>query len=220
MGTSNEQLAAIYADYLAALCSGDRVSALVIVREALAAGISLCEAYRDLLQPALYEIGRLWECGELDVAAEHMATAMTRSVMELCANKEKPLPDGPPAIIATCIGPEIHDVGLRMVTDCLEISGWHTLYLGGNMPLDDIVTLAVRHRVAAVAISITIGSHALAVRDLVRALRQSDIGATVKVLVGGQPFNQITGLWRQVGADGTALDAIEAAAWVCRHVHR
>lgn len=220
MGTSKQQLAEIAAAYLTALRSGDRVSALLLAREALSAGIHLCELYRDLLQPALYEIGRLWERGELDVAGEHLATAITRSVMELCVNKERPLPAGPPSVLATCVGPELHDVGLRMVADCLEISGWHTLYLGCNMPLEDIVALAVRERVAVVVVSITMGSHAPAVRDLARALRQSEIGATVKLLVGGQPFNRTPGLWRKVGADGTAPDAMGAVEWVRSNVHQ
>lgn len=220
MGTSDQQLAEISAGYVAALCSGDRVGALLLAREALTAGVPLCVLYRDLLQPALYEVGRRWERGQIDVASEHLATAITRSVMELCANKERPLPVGPPAVIATCVGPELHDVGLRMVADCLELAGLHTFYLGSNMPLDDIVALAVRHRVAVVAASVTVVSHALAVRELARALRESEIGVTVKLLVGGQPFNRFPELCSRVGADGTAPDAAAAAAWVRSHIRR
>lgn len=220
MDTSAQPLAEISAGYLAALRAGDRVAALLLIREALTAGIPLPELYRHALQPSLYEVGRLWERGEIGVADEHLATAITRSVMELCASRVKPLPSGPPAIISTCVGPELHDVGLRMVTDCLELGGWNALYLGSNMPLDAIVALAARHQVALVAASITMGSYAPAVRELAQALRQSELGPAVKLLVGGQPFIRTPQLWREVGADGTAGDAVEAVAWVSRHVHR
>jgi MerR family transcriptional regulator, light-induced transcriptional regulator len=220
MGVSNEQLAELSAGYLATLRAGDRTEALVLVREAMAAGISLCDLYQAILQPALYAIGRLWQIGQLDVASEHLATVITRSVMELSSNKLKPLPSGPPLIIATCVGAELHDIGLRMVSDCLELGGWNTLYLGCNMPLDAIVTLAIRHRVAVVAVSITIGSHARFVRDLISALRQSPIGPSVKILVGGQPFNRIPELWHQIGADGMASDASGAAEWISTRLNR
>jgi MerR family transcriptional regulator, light-induced transcriptional regulator len=220
MGRLDPQIAEVADDYLASLLAGDRVAALLVSREALAAGISLCELYARVFQPSLYEVGRLWERREIGVADEHLATAITRSVMELCANREKPLPSGPPTIITTCVGPEFHDVGLRMVSDCLEIEGWNTLYLGSNMPLEAILTLAVRYRVALVAASITMGRYAPAVYELAQALRQSAIGPTVKLLVGGQPFNHVPNLWHRVCADGTARDVAEAVAWVRHHVRR
>lgn len=211
---SSQALVGLAADYLDALRAGDRITALLLMREALSAGVGLCDLYQVVLQPALYEIGRLWQLGQLDVASEHLATAITRSAMELCSSKLKPLPSGPPLVLATCVGSELHDLGLRMVSDCLEVKGWNTLYLGSNMPIDAIVALAVQHRVAVVAASITIGSHARFVRDLVNALRQSVIGPRVKILVGGQPFNRLPDLWRQLGADGTAADASGAVAWI------
>lgn len=217
---SDQQLAVVAASYLNVLRAGDRIGALLLMREALAAGFPLCTLYEAVLQPAMYEIGRLWQLGQLDVASEHMATAITRGVMELSSARLKPLPSGPPAVIATCVGTELHEIGLRMVADCLEVSGWHTLFLGSNMPIDAIVALAVQYRVGVVAASITIGSHTRFVRDLIDALRQSAIGPQVKILVGGQPFLRIPELWRQIGADGTAPDARGASEWVEAHVRR
>lgn len=218
MNPFTPQIDTIAASYLAALMAGDRRATLQVVQQALAAGMPLIDLYQEVIQPALYDIGQIWACGQLDVASEHVATAITRNVMELCASAITPIPPGPPQIIATCVGPELHDIGLRMVADSLELSGWDTLYLGSNMPLDAIVALAVQHRVAVVAVSITIGSHARYIRDLITLLRRSTIGASVKILVGGQPFNRIPTLWQQIGADGTAADLTGAVAWVRAHV--
>jgi methanogenic corrinoid protein MtbC1 len=33
-----------------------------------------------------------------------------------------------------------------------------------------------------------------------------------RILVGGAPFNSLPGLWKDVGADGYARDAVEAIA--------
>lgn len=219
MGTSLQRSDTLAASYLATLMAGDRSAALRLVQAALAAGMPLDDLYQEVLQLALYEIGQLWARGQLTVANEHVATAVTRDVMERCASATKPLPTGPPVILATSVGPELHDIGLRMVADCLELGGWNTLVLERRTPLEAIVALAVQYRVAAVAVSITITSHALAVRELVDALRQSAIGTSVKILVGGQPFNRVPELWRRVGADGSAADLRGALAWVRTTVH-
>jgi len=213
-----QQPEALAASYLAALMAGDRTAALHLIQRALADGMPLNTIYQEVLQPALYEVGRLWACDQLSVANEHLVTAVTRRVMEVCATTITPPPAGPPQIIATGVGPELHDIGLRMVADGLELRGWNTLYLGGNVPMNAIVALAVQQRVALVAVSITTSSYARYVRDLVTDLRQSAIGARVKVLVGGQPFNRTPELWRQVGADGTAADVTGAVAWVGQHL--
>jgi MerR family transcriptional regulator, light-induced transcriptional regulator len=218
MTAFHQQLDTIAASYLAALMAGNRFAAHHVVQRALAAEIPLGDLYHEVLQPAMYDIGQLWERGQLDVANEHVATAITQRVLELCASTVTPVPAGPPRIIATCLGPELHDLGLRMVADYLEFSGWSTLCLGGNMPLESVVSLALQHQVAVVAVSITIGSHARYIRDLVGALHRTAAGSTTKVLVGGSLFNRFPDLWRQVGADGTAPDAAGAAAWVREHV--
>jgi methanogenic corrinoid protein MtbC1 len=220
MPVFHHQTDTIVASYLAALMAGDRIAALHVVQVALAEEMSLTDLYQEVLQPTLYEIGQLWEWGQLAVASEHVATAITRSVMEHCASTIPPIPEGPVTIMATGVGHELHDIGLRMVADCLELDGWNTLCLGSSTPLDDVVALAVQHRVAIVAVSITISSYARDLHDLITALRQSAIGAGVKILVGGQPFNRIPNLWHQIGADGTAIDLTGAVAWVRAHVPR
>ncbi|NJN16251.1 MAG: hypothetical protein HC822_08230 [Oscillochloris sp.] len=218
MKSPNQSLDVMATSYLAALMSGDYAAALHLIRQAQGAGVSLCTIYQSVLQPVLYEIGQLWERGELDIANEHLATAMTRRVMEICFNDVNPILTGPPKVLASCIGPESHDIGLRMIADCLELRGWRTLYLGANTPPDAIAALAVRHHVSVVAISITISQYVRYVRDLIAVLRRSPEGAAIKLLVGGQPFQRIPNLWRQVGADGTAADVLSAIDWIEQHL--
>lgn len=37
--------------------------------------------YQDLVQRSLYEVGELWERGHVSVATEHLATAITESLL-------------------------------------------------------------------------------------------------------------------------------------------
>ena len=61
-----------------------------------------------------------------------------------------------------------------------------------------------------VAISATMTFHLPRLTATVRAIRASEVGEQVKILVGGYPFRLAPGLWRAVGADGSALDASSA----------
>ena len=42
-------------------------------------------------------------------------------------------------MVATCIGGELHEIGIRMVADFFEMEGWDTYYLGANTPADAVV---------------------------------------------------------------------------------
>jgi methanogenic corrinoid protein MtbC1 len=58
--------------------------------------------------------------------------------------------------------------------------------------------------------------HLRAVTDLIAAVRASDVGERVKILVGGYPFNLVPDLWQLVGADACARDAQDALAVAAR----
>ncbi len=112
--------------------------------------------------------------------------------------------------VIACVADETHDVGTRMVADLLELAGWDTIYLGGNVPIRDIVQVLVEHRADLLAASATMTYHLPAVIDLIAAVRAEPACAGVKVMVGGRLFHAESGLWQRVGADGHAADADEA----------
>ena len=45
-----------------------------------------------------------------------------------------------------CVAGETHEIGTRMVADLLELAGWDTIYLGGNVPISDVVQVLVEHQ--------------------------------------------------------------------------
>jgi methanogenic corrinoid protein MtbC1 len=51
--------------------------------------------------------------------------------------------------------------------------------------------------------------HVNAVRQLILALRGSNIAPLPQILVGGYAFRLAPELWRDVGADGFAKDSLE-----------
>lgn len=114
-------------------------------------------------------------------------------------------------LIATCIGGELHEIGVRMVADFFEMAGWDTFYLGANTPTDSIITTLRERDAEVLAVSATMTMHVSRLAALIDAVRQSN-AADVKILVGGYPFNRVPDLWQQVGADGYAPNAAAAIA--------
>src|SRR5262249_27735357 len=143
-----------------------------LVDRILDRGPDLKKLYLDVVQPAMREIGRLWQENEISVADEHLATAITQAVMGRAFERvyrwhEKRTP----TLIAACADDERHQVGLRMICDLLEIEGWDTAYLGASVPIESLVDLVAKRNPDAVAISATIAPNLPRVRDAIAAIR-------------------------------------------------
>ncbi len=198
-------------DYLRATLEGRRDDAVRLVREAMLADVSVADIMLEILQPAQVALGRLWERGEITVAHEHYTTAITQLSMSLLYPRlvsNRPVLGR--SLVATCVGNERHDLGIRMVSDLLEQEGWRTAYLGGDVPHADVVETVAQHRADVLAVSATMAGHVRDVVDLIAVLRADERCARVRVLVGGRPFVLNPRLAAAVGADGWAPGAREA----------
>ena len=197
--------------YLAALLAADRRRASTLILNAIDAGATVKAIYRHVFQPAQYELGRLWQINQISVAQEHYGTAITQLVMSLLYPRIFAAERNGRRLVATCIGGELHEIGVRMVADFFEMAGWDTFYLGANTPPDSIIQTVQKREAEVLAVSATMTMHVSRVADLIAAVRDSTV-REVKILTGGYPFNRVPDLWQQVGADGYAPNAEAAIA--------
>lgn len=198
--------------YLNALLRMDRAGANHLILDAVQGGTPVREIYLDVFQQTMREIGRLWQLNRITVAHEHFCTAATQQIMAQLAPHLFQGERRGRRVIATCIGGELHEIGLRMVADFFEMDGWETLFLGANMPADSIADALEQFGPDLLAVSTTINRHVSRVRTLITKVRASEGGKSVKILVGGYPFLADSELWREIGADGYAMDALQAVA--------
>jgi methanogenic corrinoid protein MtbC1 len=195
-------------EYLQLLLRADRGAAARLILRAMEEGVPLQDIYLQVFQRVQHEVGRLWQIGRLNVAQEHYCTAATQSIMsELYSRVFSSAQRGKRVLLAASIGGELHELGVRMVSDLLELRGWDTRYLGANVPLQGLLQAAAESGAEMLAVSATMVVHLRAVLQLIRSLREHADLAKVKILVGGMPFNAVKGLWEQVGADAYAEDA-------------
>jgi MerR family transcriptional regulator, light-induced transcriptional regulator len=194
-------------EYLAAAIGFRRQRASKIILDAMTSGVDIRDIYVNVFQQAQYEIGRLWQINKLSVPQEHYCTAVTQQVMAqlypyLFGSAAKPR-----KVVAACVQGELHEIGSRILVDFFEMSGWDTRYFGANTPTSGIVEAVRQEKPDLLLVSVTMTFHLKAVSDLIRAVRRTDHGDRVKILVGGYPFIVDPVLWHTVGADGSARDA-------------
>jgi methanogenic corrinoid protein MtbC1 len=113
-------------------------------------------------------------------------------------------------LLATSIGGDLHEIGIRMVADFFEMDGWDTYFLGANSPTETILQTIETQRPDIVAISATITSHVSRVEALIKAIQDRQMDYAPRIIVGGYPFNVAANLWQKVGADGYGMNADEA----------
>jgi MerR family transcriptional regulator, light-induced transcriptional regulator len=197
--------------YLDHVLRGERDAAVDIVLDEVARGTDAQDILLDVLQPVQIEIGRLWEQGRASVAHEHLCTAVTQLCMSMLWPR---LNEGAHhhdrTVVATSVGGEAHEIGVRIVADLLKRDGWRTFYLGGGVPASDVVSMLLEQRADVLAVSATMAGHVPAVRRLIHAVRDEPRCVDVKVVVGGRPFLVVPRLGKAVGADGLAPDAADA----------
>jgi len=198
--------------FLDALLRGERHEASRLILEAVERGVTVEDVYLHVFQRSQREIGRLWQMNRLTVAQEHYCTAATQLIMsQLYPYVFNGRKNGR-RMVATCVAGDLHEIGVRMVADFFEISGWDTFYLGANTPAASLVQTLRERKADVLAVSATMSFHLRAVTELIAAVRASDVGDRVKILVGGYPFSVVPDLWQLVGADAMAGDARESVA--------
>jgi methanogenic corrinoid protein MtbC1 len=198
--------------YLDLLLDGRRIEAMQSITERVDQGLPVGDVYVDVLQPVMYEVGRLWQTDEIDIATEHYVTAATQLLMARLFPQALAGRRIERSMVGCCIGSELHELGMRMVCDFFEFEGWDTYFLGAITPAASLLKVVLDREPDLVCISATLGFGLPGIRALIRDLRTATGGRTPRVMVGGLPFLINPGLTAVVGANATAVDARQAVA--------
>jgi len=213
MTATNENLEQYYAIerlYLNALLNKDRYKAEKIILDAIEQGVSVRDIYMFVFQPVQQEIGRLWQKNEITVAMEHYCTAATQFIMARLYDYIFSSDKNGYNMVATSVSGELHELGIRMVTDFFEMEGWNTYFLGSSSPKESVLEMVKECKADLLAISATIYFNIPQVTELISFIRNEINSDKLKIMVGGNAFNMNKDMWKQVNADIFATDAQSA----------
>jgi methanogenic corrinoid protein MtbC1 len=130
----------------------------------------------------------MWELGRASVATEHLATAITESLLSLVYPRLFNQPHIGRSAIVTCAENEHHQVGGRMVADLFELNGWRGYFLGANTPVKTLLDFISDKAPDVVALSSTVYFNLENLLETATAIRAEF--AAIPILVGGQAFRR------------------------------
>jgi hypothetical protein len=108
---------------------------------------------REFAVPLVREVGERWAEGHFSIASEHLATGLLRSLLGSALQPNAASLLGPRIVFATPTG-ERHELGLQMAALSALGAGANPIYLGADLPGEDVVEAVERAGAAALALSV------------------------------------------------------------------
>lgn len=208
------KLADLKNQYLEALLKSDRNRAEKLIKDSINEEVPLEEIYIHVLQETMYQVGKLWHEGKITVDKEHYATAVTQGIMAQMYSIIFATPRKGFNMLACCVGNELHEMGIRMLSDLFELNGWDSIYLGAAVPTDSILNAVEEHKPHLVALSVTMPHHLDTCHEIVKALKGSFHQGNIKIAVGGRAFQLAPELYKNWDLDIFTPDGRELIQWV------
>jgi methanogenic corrinoid protein MtbC1 len=142
--------------YRSALLAADLAAAESTIRDALDAELTSAEVFEEVIAPALWLVGELWERGEISVADEHAATEISLRVLALEREAQRVTrARGAYRVMLAAPPGERHVVALQMVDSLLAAAGYSVLMLGADVPARALASSARRHQPDVICLSAT-----------------------------------------------------------------
>lgn len=151
-----------------------------------------------VVAPLVEQIGEDWQAGRLQIAHEHIASAVLRTQLGTLSRPISLHPSAPVILTTTPAG-QLHELGVVLAGALAATQGWRVVYAGPSLPAPEIVAAAQRNAVQAVALSLVHpADDPLLPEELIRLRRM--LPPAIPLLVGG----------RSAGGYGAVLDRIGA----------
>ena len=197
----------VQTEYSLAISKGERANAENLVLKEVKNGTSLTTASVDIIQPAMYHIGHLWENNKISVAQEHLATAISQNILAKAYSVAEFSDYLDKLVLCACIEGNHHSLGMRMVSDAFETSGWESSFLGANTPNSAIISQIELERPDVLALSLSMPEQLQNLRYLLDVLKTNYGAKMPNIVVGGLTINQHKSTISNLAIDGYFVDA-------------
>ena len=101
---------------------------------------------------------------------------------------------------------DVHNIGRRFVGMMLESGGFEVVDIGENIPADKFIEAVGREQPNILGLSALLTTTMPCMKDVIEALKRSNLKDKVQVMVGGAPVSQ--SFADSIGADGYAEEAV------------
>jgi DNA-binding transcriptional MerR regulator/methylmalonyl-CoA mutase cobalamin-binding subunit len=152
----------------------------------------------NIIVPLMEWVGIGWREGELRVVNEHLVSAVVRHFLTELRSSYGPHEAAPVILLSTPAG-QNHELGALVAAAVAAAEGWHEVYLGPNLPAEEIARGAQETGARAVGISIV---YPLDDPNVIRELRQlrEYLPPQIAILAGGRGSNAYLEVLKEIGA--------------------
>jgi 5-methyltetrahydrofolate--homocysteine methyltransferase len=198
--------------------SGNLVDAMVNMKEkeALAIAKELAESGEDplkvldLCKEALEMVGKRFEEGTYFLPELVLAGEMMRQISDMVKPKLGTATQSDPLgkVLMGTVKGDIHDLGKDIVTFMLDVSGFHVLDLGIDVPPEKFVEAIKEFQPQVVGLSGFLTLAFESMKTTVGAIDDAGLRNNVKIMIGGGQIDDE--VRKHTGADAFGLDAMDA----------
>lgn len=145
------------------------------------------ELFDQLVAPAMYHVGELWETNAITVADEHLATAVCDFVVSVIDKHGEDVHSLRRKVMVLGPDGEDHYIGLKMVSSLFREHDWTVQYLGPNLPLDHAVEAANRWQPDVIALSAALVYRLPILKTYTKKFKE--LAHQPVVIIGGRAVN-------------------------------
>ena len=195
---------------LTAMINADRSEASNVIEQALATGMEPRQVVADILDPAIVQLGRLWEEEAMSLAQNFVASKIAEDTLLRCIPVNSSKPSGKGAVVIGNIEDDFHSLGRKTVGLFLTAAGWDVYDLGNDVPAEELLEKALEVHACVIGVSAMMQTTALNILKVRQLIDERGLTSRIKLAVGGAVFNWRPELVAEVGGDGTAHNAVGA----------
>lgn len=152
----------------------------------------------DLVCGLLRETGRRWREGKLRIAHEHLLTAVLRSFAG-SRRTDSLVGTASPCIVLCTPSGQRHEIGALLAAAAAEEVGWRALYVGPDLPAEEIAAAVQTSGAKALGISLVGLPGDSLIQDELRRTR-SLLGRDVPIFAGGNAASSYGPTLREIEA--------------------
>lgn len=141
----------------------------------------------NFIIPLLDRIGMLWETGKIRITHEHFAASILRTFLgSLLDNNANP--ENAPTILTTTPEGFLHELGALIYALYAMDFGWNAIFLGPNLPAEEILSAVKTSNVNALLLSLIYPNDEPRTGSQIRKLRKN-LNNNFPIIFCGQAAN-------------------------------
>ena len=170
------------------LLHGKEREAIEMVKQIEIDNQIIIQLYEKVFKPLLYEVGSMWEGGQISIAKEHYISECIWRMVSYVSEHIEHSHSTKGNVLCMALSGEQHTLGIRMVADYFALLGYQPYYIGANIPTGEILGFVKQIQPKFIALSLTNSSLSDALNNLIKRIKDTCIPCDI--IVGGQAYEK------------------------------